>query len=276
MATKQVNNSRKAGLLVKFGLDTTYEYIKNNIGAQDNSKWYDYLYKIIENDALSVLSEYKLQKADKDDIIQNAQLSVTRYLVSFVLKSSEYSVYQRNAWLRKIIKSRINDFFREKSRQYLQPVDEAAKALIIQPASANFTDLADEQAYFEEQLIGAIERVCSINTTPEKIIAFLLNRVSGSIELSRKNGSPKDVAKMINGKAIDEAFQILKMKLCCILSVSVPDSALYELIKKIDDDTSGSRVGSFIISITPRSIADSSYWISRKLNKEIREDIKQL
>ena len=55
---------------MEFGSQQVFDYIKHNLSYAKNELWYDRLYAVVKGDVLGILSVYKLQETDKDDIVQ--------------------------------------------------------------------------------------------------------------------------------------------------------------------------------------------------------------
>lgn len=259
---------------MEFGKDSVYQFVKQNCMASQDPEWYKHVYNVVKADTLSVLSAYRLQKDDKDDIIQEVQLEVIKRLVKFVHDSENNTEAQRNAWLHTIINSKICDFFRKKYKR----IEDSIEDLLLNTkkhkefASSNNIEERIKQLEVQSKLLEAIELVCNINTSPEKIISFLFSRVIGVLELSRKNGSPLQVVQELNGKTLKGASELLKRKLQSVLTILIPDDVYKGLDDKIEQEYL-INVCSRTFMIDPRTIADSSNWIGKKIKQnELKTD----
>ena len=251
---------------MRFGTEEVFNYIRENITRSDDA-WYSRLYNIIRADTLSVLSGYRLHKDDKDEIIQEVQISVTVHLSKFLKESENKSVDQRNSWLGKNVKNKMIDYLRKKNRHLNEPFE------VWHETGAFFDELERAQRIGEcrQRLLRAIKDVCSIKTTPDKIIAFFLNKVIGATELDRRNGAPKQTVSLLSGKTLYEASEYVKTRIRTAVSFPVPDDVYIELDNKLNIDCGGVKYGCRIFDLSVRRIADSSNWIGSKLRTQVKK-----
>lgn len=254
---------------MEFGTNKVFEYIKYNLVSSVDEEWYNRIYAVIKADTLMILSSYKLSRDDKEDIIQVVQIAAVNGLAKYIRDSSDYSETQRNAWLKQIVKRKIADFFR---RKYRKLEDSAEDVISNEKMYMRFFSKDEiEEKYrneeIETKLIHAIKCICEINTSAEKIIAFLLNKVIGSLEMSRMNGSPKGVVDTLSGKTVLEASKYMKEQLQYMISINIPPQVYEGLDKKVDLVMKNEDYSKRMFTITPRIITDSSNWITSKLKE---------
>lgn len=254
---------------MKFGTNEVFEYIKYNFENSPDEKLYNMIYDVVKADALTVLSSYNFNDADKDDIIQEVQISVSNHLAKYIRDSVDKNEEERNAWLKMIIKCKIADFFRKRYRSAEDSLED-----IIADDRTHMRYLSNDdikEKYIreaeEDELIRAIKRVCEINTSADKIIAFLLNKVIATLEMSRMNGSPKEIAAALSGKTIFEASDYMKKKLQAVISINIPPDTYEALDRKVDAAMSSEDPRKRMFTITPRIISDSGNWIISKLQE---------
>lgn len=257
---------------MEFGSQQVFDYIKYNLSNAKNELWYDRLYAVVKGDVMGILSAYKLQKSDKDDIVQEVKLSVTLHLVQFVCDSEYKTKEQRNAWLRTIAKRKVMDFFRKKYKSLEDSIEDVTLNLEKEKKYLSCDDIEKKlkENATETKLVRALSVLFSINTSPEKIIAFVFNRIIGTTENSRKNGSPKEITDKFNGIEIQNMFEIMKQELQGLVSFEIPSSVYLPLIKKIEHATEQGKV-KILFTLSPRGITDSSNWITKKI-REKEED----
>lgn len=257
---------------MNFGSDEFYSFINQYIMDPSREDLYIEIAKVVEKDAKEILYKKGLLHSasikpdDIADIIQEIQLSVRRSLVSFLKNSEGKSPSQRNAWLATIINRRVNDYF----RVYYRTLNKQSLYSEYEKLATTDDELFDSfhSAADFNLILRLIDYICKINTTPEKIIAFLYNKILIALCCGeRLNGFPEQIAAELNGQTLSRTASIIKDKLSLILSKEIPESVFEGLFEKLDDVTDGEANGERPFDMTPRVITDSSHWISKKLKK---------
>lgn len=252
-----------------FGSNEFFFYIKDNI-QNENITMYNKIYDVVKHDTYNIMSVYELSKEDREDILQEVEITVVRNLVKYLIESETCTEIQRNAWLRKVVKNKVYDYYRKRGRilEFIGGEDVLENATnehdSIEECIIQQCDVKEVNA----ELLRAISKACYINTTPEKIIAFLLNKVLGALVLERTHGSPQEVIRMLEGKTLDVAFIIMKKEIQNALSVDIPDEIYEGLNQKLEQRVEGEYVKNRRFHISARTITDSSSWIKSKLENE--------
>lgn len=257
---------------LKFGSQKIFDYIKNNLNRANDFLWYNELYEIIKCDVSIILSQYKLPEMDKEDIIQEVQIAVSTNLIKFVFNSEKNTTEQRNAWLRKITENRIKTYFRKKYKSMEDPFEDAL--LQIENNRFSFVDNNNieqkiKEEYLQQRIVNAFSTLFSINTSPDKIMAFVFNRIIGTIECAHLNGSPKKVTEEFTGVSLKDMYEIMKHELKNISSFEFPEEVFLPLEEKIDMFTENGTI-EVEFKLSPRGITDSSNWITKKITEKER------
>jgi hypothetical protein len=264
---------------MKFGTDEFYQYIKQHIGDGDYDSFYGEVESVVGSDARAILykkgyaSSANITKEDIEDIIQETQLSVLKDLVSFIRNSGAKSASQRNAWFSTIVDRRVKDFlrkhYRNAARNSLSFDDENVNIEVQDVIDLENDYIAENDTEAGIAICNTLRHVCDIRTSPEKIVAFLFSKFIGSVhESKRSNGSPAEVAAMLNGQTVGYAAKLVKQKICNALRCEISDEVFAALDDKLNAVEDGLRVAEREFYLSPRTITDSSNWIATKLKKD--------
>ena len=243
---------------MKFGTDEFFEYIKDNLDVDKSSEFYIVLYKTVKKDVGGILYNSGIKYPDDEEILQDIQLAVTMGLVPFALSSDCNTEAQRNAWLKRIAKNKISDYYRKKYRKLMDEVlslygvdetpviDEAIEALLNNR---------------QEDIVSLISFVCSLNTTPDKMMAFFLNKMVLFYIKGNFNGDPTFISERFNGKLLRKMFIVVKRELSYLFTFDIPDNVYESLEKKLQaKEFYNSR-----FDLTPHAISECSSWILKKV-----------
>jgi len=260
--------------------------MKENIIDEDYDYFYIEIAKVVEDDAKAVFYKrgftpsYNISQEDIEDVLQEIQVSVAKGLVSFIKDSGEKSVGERNSWLATIVTNRINDFFRKiykNNEIIIQSIDDkdihADARDDTNPENDFINSVCNENVF---AVCNALKRIFKIDTSPEKMLAYLFNRfICATSDTKKSSGSPKDVAKQLNGKTIEEAARFMKQKIRNYLEYDIPDEVFAELDKKLNTFVNGVKNADKIFFLSPKKITDSSNRIADKMKYDedtIKED----
>lgn len=256
---------------MEFGSEEVFQYIKDNLFYLDCDNWYERVYAVIKADTMVLLRNDKLSLADKEEIVQTVEMKIFKDLVDFVMNEKSSSEASRNAYLKSIVKNTKINFFRLGYNKNEETFDYDSLVFSSNTSSKTPEDNVINQECFSEnvkELFDGIIEVCSINTTPDKIISFLLCKVYVSLEISRKNGNPQEVFEMLNGKSIDKALFEVKKKIQSVLDVTVPNGIYSELDEKVENVMNGNDETRKVFQLSVRTITDSSNWIGKKIKNK--------
>lgn len=240
---------------MRFGSEEVAALIEANIADEENVEWLMELLAIVQKDAEKLLARKVADIRDREEIIQDVKLRVLQHLPEYYRNIPNYEERQRNAWLRKIVESRLRDFYRKCARTFQADV-----------SLDEMWEIADGDSEREQRRLEvrvgvyeALRNLGEIDTTPDKCLAFLLNRLSSVA--TGGNGKPKMIAEEMEGKELAEVFDEVKKQLSAVLGEDIPGSVLEPLLNKILP------VGKQPFRLDAKTIRDSSNWISSKYRK---------
>ena len=249
-----------------FGSKKYFDYISANITSQNNEFMYEDLYGILRKDVFSLSEFRKIPDSEKDAVFDKIATKVIFKLPIFIQSSADMTEAQRNSWLISVVRSNFADFFRIEYKKQelscLEDIVENRETHLKYASSDNVAETQKNQEVYEE-LICSIKEVCSLNTTPDKIIAFFLNCYSCVCGKYRENGKPQQICDEFNGKTLEYAAQTMKTRIQDVLCVNIPEDAFKSLDDKI-------RAGGYaqkeaIFCLDSKRISDSVKWIRSKL-----------
>lgn len=242
---------------MEFGKDSTFDHIEKHIYESGDGSWYRQLSTSIQNDAKMLLRKYNIAEKDRDDIIQEVQISIFKKLPDYVEEFKDKTVQQRNAWLQTIVKNKIKDFLRKNSkRKEDYGTDREYEA-------ADPFQLA-ESIIQKTELFEVLHQLCGIKTSPDRLLAFLLNKLS--VAMDGVNGSPKELAEQMAGKKLQGVYEQVKIQLQALLQYDISDQILQPLWEKVEPYAQTE------FQLNARIITDSSSWIGKKLQKAAGEN----
>lgn len=243
---------------MKFGKEDTFSLIEKILQQSEESA-YDPLCIILYEDIGILMKKYcrNVRGSDREDMIQDVITKVIIHLPSFYITSMQKTESERNAWLRTIVINVRNDYFRELSRSV-----EKDAVMLVETIGHNGGKTIEEEFVLRDEILEMIAVAFRIQTTPEKLMAFVYNSLLG--RLSRTNGSPKDVTAVFCRYTLDEMYKKMLRDLSDTLQCEIPNHVLKPLKDKVDLRPND------IFDLTPRSITDSSNWITKKIKEQMR------
>ena len=250
-----------------FGSKKYFNYISTNINSQDNKYMYEDLYAVLHKDVFYMSEFTKVPEHDREAVFAKIASKVIFKLPLFVRTSADMTEAQRNSWLKSVVRSKVADYFRleYKKHEYstLEDIVENRETHLKYASEDNVGEMLKGREVYEA-IVNSIKDVCSLNTTPDKIIAFFLNCYSCVCGSYRENGKPQQICDEFNGKTIEYAAKTMKSRIQAVVCVSIPDEAYSALDEKI-------RVGGYtgaeaLFFLEPKKISDSVKWIRSKLN----------
>lgn len=254
---------------MQFGSDGFFQYIKETLTDENTPCRYEVIYETVKKDIAFLWKRYDLSEQDKQDIEQEIQLTVRRNLVSFVLNSEDKDEKQRNTWLKTVAIHKVNDYF---SHYYKKGMDKQAPLNEAQDLHMNqdgefCTITSDSLLYDPEQdlLSRLLREICEINTTPDKIMAFIFSKVIPVALEHRRNGVPKEVIQQLGGKKLGMIFLAMKRYLRAVFQKEIPDYFFAALEEKLQKSMNGVKWSDQNFQMNARGITDSGNWISKKL-----------
>ena len=252
---------------MKFGSQRVFDQMIAMLSDPDSVADYQELYEVVRADTLALIRRDTFTEEEREDIVQNVELAVFRGLVRFAERFAEKSPEERNRYLCGIIYRKRADAMAE---QY------SAKNLVSYD-----TDDAPEYTdgeWFEEtlmdkvqlrhNLMNSIYEVCSLRTTPDKIIAFFFNKLSAVLGASGKNGSPAEVCRLLSQYNQRAAAEMAIREVEHLMGYRIPKKFIMPLYEKLEEMTSEGVRGELPFTLSVRDITDSSSWISSKMRRQ--------
>ena len=161
-----------------FGSKKYFDYISANISSQESEHMYENLYEVLRKDVFGMSEFSKVPDNDKDAVFDKIATKVMFKLPLFVCNSVNMTDAQRNSWLKSVVKSNVADYFRLEYKKLessiLDDIVENRETHLKYASDDNIEGMLKDREVYEE-LIESIRDVCSLNTTPDKIIAIFLN-----------------------------------------------------------------------------------------------------
>lgn len=243
-----------------FGNEETYILIGNAMCHGDMDA-YNRIGEIIVNDTMLLVNSWfrDLQSADKEDIVQDVAEKMLRGLLKFYEDSNHNTEQQRNAYLKTAVYNACMDFFRKAKRSVL------TNAISIDKVHGHvFEEDFSKRCADKDAFLSALKGVFQIHTTPDKMIAFVYNRLLGT--LTGKNGSPKSIIAQFDGMPIQNVYEQMVCDLSTVSGDRIPDGVLSSLRNSVYGD-----YYNHPFHMTPHQIADSSNWIVEKTKEKKNE-----
>lgn len=246
---------------MNFGSDRTFEIIKDVL-TQKKEEAYEPLCKILYEDVGCLMDKFfhGVQKADKDDLIQNVVWKVIRDLPRFYESSAGYLEQQRNAYLKRVVRNECLDFFKKNRRTVLKEMADFNDA----QGEAATTDFV-KQIIDKESFYQALRRFFLLKTTPDKLLAFVYNRLLSG--MSGSKGSPLTIIEDFDGMFLREIYERMVLDLNHVLGEKVPSNVLEPLKKRVYGRYYNER-----FRMTARTITDSGSNFVKKVKEQTKNE----
>ena len=244
-----------------FGSERVFSLI-GEILNQDNGEAYEPLCKILYEDIELLINKYcqGVQAADKEDLKQEIVWSVIKDLPRYYNQSAGQTEKQRNAYLKTVTYNACMDYFRRAKRSVL------SNALDIDdPTLRASEDDFSRRVIAGEAFLTALKGAFEIHTTPDKLMAFVYNRLIGT--LTSVNGSPKSIIDRFDGQPLSVMYEQMMADMNSILGMRLPDDVVAPLRTQIYSGSSAA-----VFHMTARIIADSSNWIVDKVKEQNKNE----
>lgn len=247
-----------------FGSDKTFALIGEALETCDAAA-YDPICKVLYEDIGVLIYKYcryicsASAAQDKEDILQMMVCKILTRLPEFYRKSEHLSEQSRNAWLKTIVINEGNSIYRKIKNSPEKDSIEYQDTLL----NASDQDTA-QKVEKREELLNAVHTIFQIPTSPDKLIAFVYNRLFSV--LSGGNGSPRTVLDEFEGMAISDMYRVMVADFSDILQCQLPDWVLEPLARKV------AACPKLKFSLTAHQIADSSSWIKKKIKEQYHKN----
>ena len=233
---------------MEFGTQAFFDRLYQGVSDGD-VQIYEELDRVVTGSVGGMVAS-KIPMADREDILQEIKLTVWKHLAAFLRKSVERTPAQRDAWLRQVTQSKINDYFRARCFCSDDPDDEAPHWSSKEQSLEDYqADRSETASSAEEALMAKLRNkddqqtcdnlmahVCALNISPERIIAFFYNAVILPLSAGekRKKGDPTALLKALSGKELQDLADQMKHDLALLFGRPVPDWVFAPLDNKIE------------------------------------------
>ena len=253
--------------MMKFGSNEVFGIICAMVTDPESAGRYEQLYNIIRDDTMAVICRDTLSPEEREDIVQNVELAVFRGLTRFVEVYADCTEEERNRYLRRIISNKRNDCLAEQYRARRCTSYDIDEPMELE-GEEDFEESLLSEIQLQEDLFHSIHSLCRLRTTPDKIIAFLHNKLTAVLDGSGKNGAPAEVAGRLASCTQRTAADLAVRELETLLECRIPAAVFEPLYDKLEERTPEGIRGDLPFRLTPRDITDSSSWIGSKLRKQ--------
>lgn len=258
---------------MKFGSNEFYYRLKDAVFSGKNDHIYLELYDTINDDISSVLWNIKsssIKVNDIEDIKQTIQEKVFKNLLSFLETSDDMAEAQRNSWLLTLARNVIADYCRiagaiKRPKGNIAPAEEIK--LIYETPSAeddtpgfSLSDIADtslipaeKELVQREELKTAITYVLSLDSKPEKLLAYLFETIIADLFLMYEN-SVDAIWLFFKDKSLFVVRDKIRCWLEIIICNKLPEKAFHPMNKKLNKIENGLQYGDKSFNISMREL----------------------
>lgn len=246
---------------MKFSSQTTFNMVRKMLEDPSDSADYHILYAIIQTDCQALLRNCTLSQQDKEDIIQETQISVFSGLLRYAENFANASDAQRGAYLRTILSRRLNDML---ARRYRHSSEISYDMENFPPELCSIQDCMLYDICIRSELTQTLHEACQMDCPAEQTIAFLCTKCTST---PGKNDKPSHVAQLLGGMPLKNAAQIVIDQFRQEYSFPSEWDIFAPLQKKLAQPTTFGTYGDCIFQMTPRAISNSNGKISEYLRK---------
>ena len=273
---------------MNWGNQNNYQAVK---AAVYSGAGYDRIFETVLADVRPLIARHGVPETEREDVLQEICIAVLQNLASFVVNSETLSPSQRNSWLRTLAERRINDFWRSYYREEKTLPDNGADAKTAQRRKISLSaldgedgeerDIPQEQRellLLEEEdlphLFAVLEALLSVNTAPDKMLAFLFNKIILADYAGIIKNKTAYIAEQLHGKRLGVIYAAARVELERTLDTALPDRIFTTLRARLAEEKDGIVYENRLFDMTPRAITDSSNWIKGRFKELINNDRK--
>ena len=222
---------------MEFGSQNFFNRLKAGVTAGDPDVYVD-LNDMVDRSVRYLVSA-QVNASDVEDVLQEIKITVWRQMSFFLQSSADNTPSQRNAWLIKVTKSRINDFRRKNyvnRPQQLEDGDTSGGGTPPEPHPDLSSLLTAEQQINYERCCRAISHICNLDMAPDRLLACLYNGVlipAASTGGARKKGDPSAILRRFSGQPLSALRAALWRELRQLLILPPPEGLLAPLDRKL-------------------------------------------
>lgn len=236
---------------MEFGTQAFFERLKAGASSGDQ-EFYNDLDATVER-SIGHMVRSKIQYPDSDDVMQNIKTEVWLRMSMFLNSSECRLPAQRNAWLKKVAASKINDFYRKHNMKNEVSLEEAPDGVAASGRSSESPLLLEAERLINyRRCCRAISHICSLDMTPDRLLAVLYNGIiiplsSGGAD--KKKGAPAALVRHFSGRPLSELRATLWKALCCLFTSAPSEALLAPLDRKLQNGWADAP-----FQLTPREI----------------------
>lgn len=240
---------------MSFGSEENFELIRRYIEDGDFSAELEIEKSVTKYAKSFLIRQNEVRREDIEDIIQEVLLAVFTHLQKFYCNSQYMTEVQRNAWLKRIVQNKKNDYLRKNIpiSQIEEPKEDPGQPGI---GVEDIVSLLEKRDVLEK----ALRNICGQNSSLERILAVLLNIYCAASRYKR-NGSPSLIAKEMKGVPLTEIASFIISQYEGLLGYTLPE----DIRGTIFEMASASPEARFTLST--KSVTDCTNYIIKEVKK---------
>ena len=255
---------------MNFGRDSVFREVCAMLKNADSTEGYARLYRIVQEDTMSILRKTVLPWFEQEEIHAEVQKAVFVGLAHYAEQFANKSEDERNKYLCGIIRHKRADSFRKMCEANRTASYDEEERLLQWEIEEMEPALLDREENWQG-LMRVIGYVCALPTTPDKIAAFFLNRCSAWISGNGSNGKPAEVVRRLENTTQADAVRLALGQMEALLQRRLPEAVTEPLWAKLEEDTPNGKRGTLAFRLTSREITDSSSWIMGKIRRNAEQ-----
>ena len=269
-----------------WGKQTTYQMVKE---AVTDGRDYEHIFAVVLADVEPLVKASRIPENDWQDVVQEICISVLQQLTIYVQKSGQRTVAERNSWLKRVAARRIADYWRAYYYEEKETVADNGREKVTRNRKLSLSlfggekgeerDIPQDQREFylleeddRSQLFRLLTALFSIRTTPDKLLAFLFNKIILADYEGIVKNKTTAIATHFRGKRLGVIFVAAKAELQRSLDVKLPDEVFAPLQAKLNEEKDGVAYADRTFDLSPRTITDSSNWIKGRMKEWINHE----
>ena len=289
---------------MRFASQEFFDKLKESIMDENSDdSIYTELYEVLLHD-----TKYRIIRnvgfEDWEDVFQEVAWSVIRQLPRYLLNSEGMHEAQRQSWLNRIVDGKSASWLKKKYRMNKQKKEEQGsqkgskqpKNIVlsldmlheINEETHTPIKLAEEydstkspetimvEAEVSKKLLEKLTQLYSINTSPEKLIAFTYSRLIFPYMGDGVSGKPSKVYEHLYGFRLYDLYECMMDDLMSVIDGFIPKETFLPLREKLDIiDSDGHAIGEKSFNLQVRQITDGVHRIHKKLDADRDEETKE-
>ena len=241
-----------------------------------------------------------------EDVFQEVVWAVIRQLPRYLMNSENMHESQRQSWLNLIVDrksaswlEKINEMNKQKKNKkkqddvkvskqqvgralsfdMLQELNEKTKSpikLAHEPDSTKNPETLVLESEISDELLDKLHELYSINTAPDKLIAFTYSKLIFPYMGDEVNGKPSKVQERLHGIKLYRLYECMIDDLRFAIDGVIPQEVFLPLREKLDMiDADGRALGEHLFKLPARQISDGLHRIQKKWISDSEEKSKK-